>query len=316
MKRTLLELPGLKNARDVEDFGSRAPQGQLQLSQALLGALERLRARFGVSFELPGVEPVTTRIGTKMPGRTVRVPADTEELGWASPEALIVPLSVESAGDWMLIVGGATPAEVDEIFDPIGTAMAAHLHRLAVDRCAAARKELSELLMASGRAPELAVVGALRWLMDRASASSGVVTLCEGAGVRELAAIGAFGSGTSIPPVRSRTSPSGLVFPLQLGAERTVVIELRADERRPFAQEVLPILREAVELLRLWLAGNVDALREPLAAENMVDRTQRAYRGAGSGVGHAAHPAASRTSIAVGGGPGDASESSGDVGRV
>ena len=230
-----------------------------------------LSDEFVLHTHLPGVEPVTTRIGTMMPGRTVRVPADTEELGWASPEALIVPLSVESAGDWMLVVGGATPAEVDQVFDAIGTAMAAHLHRLAGDRCAAARKELNELLISFGRAPELAVVGALRWFMDRASASSGVVTLCEDAGVRELAAIGAFGSATSIPPVRSRTTPTGLVFPLQLGPDRTVVIELRADERRPFAQEVLPVLREAVELMRLWLAGNVDALREPLAAENLVE---------------------------------------------
>lgn len=232
-----------------------------------------LTGELALHTHLPGVEAGPTRLkDAVLAGRTrsIRVPADTEELRWASPEALLVPLSVEERSDWVFVLGGALPSEADSVVETIGQTMSAHLERLAVKRRALVRGEFEAMLMRAGRGPELTILDVLRRLIDQTGAASGVISLHENGSIRRLAAFGALEGDVRTPPAGPFFSADELMYPVRLASGARALIELRRDGQGPFTPDAALVVRQAAAVIQLWLAGNVRALQEPLESNDRV----------------------------------------------
>ncbi len=181
--------------------------------------------------------------------RRVTLQADVEGLGWALPDALVVPIAVQDSADWVLVLGGLLPPDAQMIFHVVGDALGAHFSRLAAVRRGAVRRRLEAIAAEPSRAPELIAIDLLRQVMKESGAASGAVTLFDAGGSRRLAAVGS-PLHPDVPEGEMRVAGDRLAFPLFLGDDDRALLDLAAASGASFPPEALAGAREAVVVLR------------------------------------------------------------------
>lgn len=215
---------------------------------------------------LPGVQigPGGWRLDSHLvAGRSrplrVAVNDHPDDLRWAAPELLLVPLSVASPQDWVLALGGVLPADGELVFGTLGQAIVPHLDRLIIRRRAAVRSRFESLVRRSVRSSERFAVEALRKLIDEIGAASGVLELYEGDQRRRIAMVGAAAQGPDVIPAEPILAPGHFVVPMELRPGVRAVLDLRPPSGMVFSKESALVTREAAAVLRLWLAGSVQS---------------------------------------------------------
>lgn len=199
--------------------------------------------RFPSLPDVPGGRPAVRRIAAGV---------EVEGLGWAVPEALVIPIPVEGGADRVLAIGGVLPAEAQVIFETVADAAGSHLARLAAVERAAARERFEGIAGQASRDPELAVIDLLRQVMAETNAASGLVTLFDAGGSRRIAALGA---PMPVSVDDEGVSAARLTLPVALcGAERAL-LDLAPAETASFSLESAAIVREALPALQMILIG-------------------------------------------------------------
>lgn len=208
---------------------------------------------------LPGIPdaPASGRLSSLLlddsPGR-FNATAEVEGLGWAVPEALLVPIPVDGAVGWVLALGGVVTAEAQIVFETVGKTMGSHLTRLAVAHRAALRARFEEIATRPGRPSELVVLDVLRQMMEDTGAASGVITLLGPEGSRRLAFVGT-------PPLFDPEASDSLfaveqvVYRLPVGDRGRVVVALAPPRDGAFREHASVIVREAASVLHVFLSG-------------------------------------------------------------
>lgn len=196
--------------------------------------------------------------GRSRPLRVV-VNEHPDDLRWAAPELLLIPLSVASPQDWVLALGGVLPADAELVFGTLCQAIVPHLDRLIIRRRAAVRSRFEALVRRSVRSSERFAVEALRKLIDEIGAASGVLELYEGEQRRRIAMVGAAAQGPDAVPAEPVLAPDHFVVPMELRPGVQAVLDLTPPSGMVFTKESALVTREAAAVLRLWLAGSVQS---------------------------------------------------------
>jgi hypothetical protein len=209
------------------------------------------------------------------PRRVQRVAstADMEGLRWAVPEALLVPVPLETGADWVLALGGVFTPEAETVFQAVGETMGLHLSRLAAAHAAAVRTAFEETAATPDRPLELMVMDLLRQVMEEIGAGSGVVTLFDAAGSRRLAAVGAHGSDRA--PAATVLTPDRIVYAVTLGGGAHALVELMPAENSRFGDEAGRVIREAASVLQRVL-GALGGRGELVPVQTATDNSETA----------------------------------------
>ena len=178
---------------------------------------------------------------------------DIDGLRWAFPEALLVSITFEPGGQWVLALGGALTSEAETVFQTVGETMGLHLSRLATAHAAAIRASLDEIVARADRPSELLVMDVLRQVMEDVGAASGVVTLFDEAGSRRVAAIGA-ARGTGEVPAAPLIASDQIVYPISFGPPGRAIVELMPAPDGRFGPEARRVAQEAASVLQRVLA--------------------------------------------------------------
>lgn len=188
--------------------------------------------------------------------RSIRLTVHDERdgLGWADPEALLVPVPVDGGAPWVLAVGGVLPAEAQGILETVGRSLGGHLTRLRSAHGAAVRARGEAIMIGHAGSPEAIVEALLRGLVADTGAASGAVTEFDGGAARTLAAVGT-GAPAGLPPDRPVLGAAYCAVPLALGAGRRAVLEVSVLPGAAFTDDAVIAVREAASIFQTFLAG-------------------------------------------------------------
>ncbi|HUG92254.1 MAG TPA: hypothetical protein VML55_15545 [Planctomycetaceae bacterium] len=217
---------------------------------------------------LPAVEPGpdSTNLGAELVGsgqQIVRLPFLEEFADAAGQSALIVPLRGAAAEtEWIMALIGAVPAEADAAFEVVGRVAGTQLDLLAGIEADRLRHRIATRLTQDGP-PELAVLQAIRELMESTAAATATLTLFHGAASRRLVRIGTAGASSLSAEAEQLFAPDQIVYPLTLAGGFSAVLELRAAEAASFPPAVSRLTEAAAGELGVWLAGVAPSLQEP-----------------------------------------------------
>ncbi len=209
---------------------------------------------------LPGVvDPQGTRIDPALLGGAARavsvaVGPDAVDLRWATPEALLVPILVNGAAEWVLALGGVLPPEAQLVFEIVGQTVGSHLSRMDVSSRSAVRRRFRAVLNRPDGPRELVALDALRQLIEETGAASGLLTLFDQGGSRRLAAVGGL-QPIAAPPDQPVFDAEQFVVSIPLARERSAVLQLAAAPERTLDAGAAAAATEAVPLLQAFLAG-------------------------------------------------------------
>jgi GGDEF domain-containing protein len=219
-----------------------------------------LAGDFALHTHLPGVtQAPPARLNSLLLGdrrRTVKLnaAAEAEDLGWATPEALLVPIVVDGATEWVLALGGSLPDGAQVVFETVAQAMGSHLSRLGVAHRTAIRRRFEPVMMRADHPRELVTLDSLRWMIQETGAESGVVTLFDGDQSQRLAAIG-HAVVIDTPQVQPLYASDQFVVPMPLGSARSAVLQLLPPPGETFPEHASLVVTEVVPLLQVFLAG-------------------------------------------------------------
>ncbi len=218
-----------------------------------------LSGAFVLHTTLPGVvEPRGGRIDAALLGGgsrpvSVQVGAEAADLGWASPEALLVPILVNGSVDWLLALGGVLPPDAQLVFEIVGQTIGSHLSRMDVSDRSAIRRRFRAVLNRPDGPCELVALDALRQVIEETGAAAGLITLVDQGGSRRLAAVGTLRP-SEAPPAEPVFDPEQFALAIPLARGRSAVLQLAASER-PLDAAAARAVAEAVPLLQVFLAG-------------------------------------------------------------
>lgn len=204
-------------------------------------------------------------------GRPTRLSsmAEVEHLGWGATtqEGLLVPLQRADEPEGLLVIGGPLDSHHEQVFTVVGQVLALRLEALKGERQRRLQGALRARLDQRDLRFNARLAAVLRDVSSAVHASHARVLVPEGIGQapRILAAVGGSplaNAPSVVGPDTRLVTAQRLVLPVSVTAFGGALLDLGTAGTHPFDHADLALATAALEVIRPWLAGALDAFAE------------------------------------------------------